>query len=136
MYAVLISVLLQVNHPPPVPGMQDQESRFVREMVLRRMEQQRQHPQKSIEQQWADKEAAVQQTLFVSRFNNLLKKLRTFIDGYNAGKVDVKAVEDVQRAWSQVQKDGWFKKDAARQVPAEPVVASCEESTIEAGTEP
>jgi hypothetical protein len=136
MYAVLISVLLQVNNPPPVPGMQDQESRFVREMMLRRMEEQRQHPQKSIEQQWVEKEAAVQQTLFVNRFNNLLKKLRTFIDGYNAGKVDVKAVEDVQKAWNQVQKDGWFKKDAARQAVAEPVVTSCEESAIEAGTEP
>jgi hypothetical protein len=114
MYAVLISVLLQINQTnPPDPAAirraQEAQDRIVQQMFIRRMEEQKYRPPLSVQEEWAAKEAVVQERVFIGRFNNLLKKLRVFIDGYNSGKVDVKTVHELQKAWNQMQKEGWFK---------------------------
>lgn len=135
MYVVLISVLLQVNNADPSIAINEARDRFARDMVFRRMEAQKRTPPKTIQQEWADKEANVQERVFISRFNNLLKKLRLFIDGYNTGKVDMKTVQEVQKAWAQVQKDGWFKVPPLPKAMAEkialPVEAEASSCTVE-----
>jgi hypothetical protein len=46
---------------------------------------------------------------FVKRLNTLLSLLHEFTSNYAAGKVDVKRIREVQKAWHDLEKSEWFK---------------------------
>ena len=138
MHALLITLLLQIQDPQPPSETRSQteqsdpaaRDRWVSEILFRQMEQAKQRSLKTMHEQQAEREAAFEEYMFVTRFNHLVGSLRKFIDGYNAGKVDAKSVKAVQKAWREIEKDGWFKptdvKKAAAAAPQceQPLVAS------------
>jgi hypothetical protein len=48
--------------------------------------------------------AAHQRYQFATRFNRLTKSLNEFADSYNQGTLDLKKIEEVKKAWRELQK--------------------------------
>ena len=118
MYGILIGILLQANSAGEQVVNHEQQ-RWLREMMHQQMDRRKSAPVMSLSEQSAKQEAAYREYMFVNRFNKFLKSMRKFIDGYNAGTVDAKAVKEVRKAWQQVEKDGWFRQDTKSPVSAQ-----------------
>jgi hypothetical protein len=53
--------------------------------------------------------AAYEDHELVKRLNTLLSLLQEFAANYNAGKVDVKRINRVRKAWHDLEKSEWFR---------------------------
>ena len=51
----------------------------------------------------ARRAAVYQQVRFTTSFNHLKKALDEFADAYNQGKLDVKKIEEIKKAWRDLE---------------------------------
>jgi len=61
------------------------------------------------------KEVACQRYEFAISFNRLTKSLNEFADSYNQGTLDLKKIEEVKKAWRELQKvEGRFRVEKGK----------------------
>jgi len=61
------------------------------------------------------KEVACQRYEFATSFNRLTKSLNEFADSYNQGTLDLKKIEEVKKAWRELQKiEGRFRVEKGK----------------------
>jgi hypothetical protein len=56
-----------------------------------------------VDEQSAQKAALYQQFRFTTSFNHLKKALDEFADAYNQGKLDLKKIEEIKKAWRDLE---------------------------------
>lgn len=85
-----------------------EQQRWALEVQMREMNQ-RQMRSPLVAQDKDKQESAVKRYDFARKFNRLVLLLQQFSEEYNSGKVNVKRVKAVQKAWRELEReDGWF----------------------------
>lgn len=121
-----ITTLLLFQMQMPMPTNQSsaaEERRILLEMYTRQVQQEKANG-KTFRQQQAERQAMLQDYFFSLKFNKFVTSLRNFIAHYNDGKVDMKEVKAVQKAWRDLERtEGWFRTQStnanASHAPAE-----------------
>ncbi len=85
-----------------------EQQRWALEVQMREMHERRARSQ-LVEQDREKQETAVRRYDFARKFNRLILLLQQFSDEYNSGKVNIKRVKAVQKAWRDLEREeGWF----------------------------
>jgi hypothetical protein len=56
-----------------------------------------------VDDEAAQRAAVYQQVRFTASFNHLKKALDEFADAYNQGKLDIKKIEEIKKAWHDLE---------------------------------
>lgn len=110
-----ITTLLLFQMQMPIPQTNSSEERRVLLELYTRQVQEQKLRGKSFQQEQAARDAVLQNYFFSVKFNKFVSSLRNFIAHYNEGKVNMKEVKAVQKAWRDLERtEGWFQREQAK----------------------